>query len=337
MGFPYQSKAAGATSQEAGAKRIAVVTTSWPWSEGDPSGHFVRAEVRELRDAGAEIVVFAPQAAAGVQSEHSFSPGIDVVPVPALGAFGFPGVLARVRARPWLALGAAEFVRAGQAALRHAGPYDRVITHWAVPSAYPMVVGIDPIELAAPIEVVSHGGDVRLLEAMPGPLRTHVVSRIVERAATWRFVSETLAEQLLRSIAQRPNLVRAVRAKMVITPSPFDLPVVSTDAEALRALQGDFVVSVGRLIRTKRVDAAIRHAAQEHRRLVIVGDGPERGALERLARELGADVTFTGLVPRQRALAWIAASSELWFASEAEGSSTVLREARALGRPVREL
>ena len=112
---------------------------------------------------------------------------------------------------------------------------------------------------------------------------------------------------------------------------------MSADADALRVHQGDFVVSVGRLIRTKRVDAAIRLAAQERRRLVIVGDGPERLALEKLARDVGADVTFTGLVPRQRALAWIAASTELWFASEAEGSSTVLREARALGRPVREL
>ena len=106
MGFPYQSTGVGATAHAASAKRIAVVTTSWPWSEGDPSGHFVRAEVRDLRDAGAEIVVFAPQAAGGVQNEHSFSPGIDVVPVQALGAFGFPGVLARGRALPWLSLAA---------------------------------------------------------------------------------------------------------------------------------------------------------------------------------------------------------------------------------------
>ena len=33
--------------------RIALVTTSWPAHEGDPSGHFVRAEARELERAGA--------------------------------------------------------------------------------------------------------------------------------------------------------------------------------------------------------------------------------------------------------------------------------------------
>ena len=134
MGFPYQSKGAGATPHAARSRRIAVVTTSWPWSESDPSGHFVRAEVRTLRDAGAEVVVFAPRPAENVQGERTFSPGVDVVPMPSFGAFGFPGVFARLRERPWRVLGAAEFVRATRAALRQGGPYDRVIAHWAVPS-----------------------------------------------------------------------------------------------------------------------------------------------------------------------------------------------------------
>jgi teichuronic acid biosynthesis glycosyltransferase TuaC len=338
MGFPYQSTGAGATPHAAPKRRIAVVTTSWPWSEGDPSGHFVRAEVRALRDAGADVVVFAPRVSDGVQSERTFSPGIDVVPIPALGAFGFPGVIARVRARPWRALGAAQFVRGAQAALRHSGPYDCVIAHWAVPSVYPVLVGIDPIELACEIEVVSHGGDVRLLAAMPSPLRHYVVGRILDRTVRWRFVSEALSAELLSSIHD-PVLMRTIRERSVIAPATFEMPDVTKAANELRARHGSFVSSIGRLVATKRVDVAVRAASSEAKRLVIVGDGPERPRLERLARELGVErnVTFTGLVARDEALAWLAASTELWFASTAEGSSTVLREAHALGRPVRRL
>jgi teichuronic acid biosynthesis glycosyltransferase TuaC len=68
--------------------------------------------------------------------------------------------------------------------------------------------------------------------------------------------------------------------------------------------------------------------------LVVVGDGPERSRLEALARARGVDARFVGRVPRDEALAWIGAADVLIHASEAEGLSTVVREAEALGTPV---
>ena len=52
---------------------------------------------------------------------------------------------------------------------------------------------------------------------------------------------------------------------------------------------GDYVLSVGRLESIKRVDLAVRAMSRVRApiRLVVVGDGPERPALERLAAELG--------------------------------------------------
>jgi glycosyltransferase involved in cell wall biosynthesis len=63
---------------------------------------------------------------------------------------------------------------------------------------------------------------------------------------------------------------------------------------------GDYVLSVGRLEATKRVDLIIRalaHAPADLR-LVVVGDGPLRAQLERTAHEAGvsARVTFAGAV-----------------------------------------
>ena len=87
---------------------------------------------------------------------------------------------------------------------------------------------------------------------------------------------------------------------------------------------------------SKRVDRAIAHVAATGSAdaLVVVGDGPERASLERIARTLGVRARFVGRVAREDALAWIGAADLVLHASEAEGLSTVLREAEALGTPV---
>jgi glycosyltransferase involved in cell wall biosynthesis len=63
---------------------------------------------------------------------------------------------------------------------------------------------------------------------------------------------------------------------------------------------GDYVLSVGRLEATKRVDLIVRALAHADRRvrLIVAGEGPLRPRLEALAEEMGvADrVTFTGRV-----------------------------------------
>lgn len=95
-------------------------------------------------------------------------------------------------------------------------------------------------------------------------------------------------------------------------------------------------VVVGRLVPGKRVDLAIRSVAAAARRwrLVVLGDGPDRAALERLARELHVDVTMTGQLDREATHAAIAACDLLLHTSVAEGAPSVIREARVLGLPV---
>ena len=92
-------------------------------------------------------------------------------------------------------------------------------------------------------------------------------------------------------------------------------------------------VSVGRLVPSKKVERAIERVARSRDvdALVVVGDGPERERLERLARTLGVDARFVGTVARDEALAWIGAADQVIHASVAEGMSTVVREAEALG------
>jgi glycosyltransferase involved in cell wall biosynthesis len=71
-------------------------------------------------------------------------------------------------------------------------------------------------------------------------------------------------------------------------------------------------------------------------RLILIGEGTERGALERLARQEGvADhVEFLGPRPQPVVAEWIAAADLLCLPSHAEGSPNVVVEALASGTPV---
>lgn len=290
--------------------RVLVVTTSWPSGEGDPAGHFVRAEVRQLEREGSDVIVVAPP------------PG---------GAFGWPGVAARVRERPTRAFDAAGWV-AGAALCVRQLDVDRVVCHWALPSAWPIGCAARRGE----VEVVSHGGDVRLLTRLPSPARDRLARAIAHRAVKWRFVSEPLARALLEALDRRTaSMVEQVAE---VRPATMELPELG-DAVARRRRElgaARTAVSVGRLVTGKRVDRAIAHVAKsaDIDTLVVVGDGPERPRLERLAAELGIRALFVGAVPRNDALAWIGAADALIHASSAEGLSTVVREAEALGTKV---
>jgi glycosyltransferase involved in cell wall biosynthesis len=178
------------------------------------------------------------------------------------------------------------------------------------------------------LEVVSHGGDVRALLALPPAARAWMVDRIAARAASWRFVSGALLEDLLAALGpdERSALARVVRVEAC----PIEMPPIRVPVQWER-----YVVTVGRLVAQKRLDRAISLAGRERRRIVLVGDGPERQRLESLARERDVEARFVGKVGRREALEWMAGAEEVWMASDAEGLSTVVREAAALARPVR--
>src|SRR2546428_13480217 len=62
-------------------------------------------------------------------------------------------------------------------------------------------------------------------------------------------------------------------------------PAVDVDTFTAQRHRGDFWVYVGRLSAYKRADIAVRAFARLGMRLVVVGDGRERAALEPIARD----------------------------------------------------
>lgn len=79
--------------------------------------------------------------------------------------------------------------------------------------------------------------------------------------------------------------------KVIVTGHGIDTDFFSPDPTVAR---GGHLLSVGRLMKSKRHDIAIEVAAKTGKELRIVGNGPEEGTLVKCAETLGAHVRFLG-------------------------------------------
>jgi glycosyltransferase involved in cell wall biosynthesis len=96
--------------------------------------------------------------------------------------------------------------------------------------------------------------------------------------------------------------------------------------------------TIGRLDPVKDLATLLRALAQCSQEvqalLVIIGDGPERPALEALARELSVDSRVQFLGHRDDARQWLPACDVYVNSSVSEGVSLTILEAMAAGLPV---
>jgi glycosyltransferase involved in cell wall biosynthesis len=96
------------------------------------------------------------------------------------------------------------------------------------------------------------------------------------------------------------------------------------------------LLAVSRLVPQKGIDVAIRAlpALPDNTLLVVLGEGPERGRLEQLAREVGAErrVLLAGRVPD--VAAWLRRASVFVHPARWEGFGLAVLEAMLAGLPV---
>jgi hypothetical protein len=240
----------------------------------------------------------------------------------------------------WLA--AAQFSTALATAVRQRrAEWDAIESHWLVPSAL-AASGAAP---AHPRRAFAHSGDVALLERIPFG---HTIARRLARDGTdLCFVSADLQARFSRLCGEAGN-VGTVEALEV--PAALFAPRAAPDAALRRRLGvvAPTVLAVGRLVPIKG-HAALLHACARarasttgHRRaeVVILGDGPERARLTRLAAALEVPLRLVGTVPRAEVADWLRAADLFAHPSgrlangRTEGAPMAAREAHAVGIPV---
>jgi teichuronic acid biosynthesis glycosyltransferase TuaC len=320
--------------RDAGPK-VLVVAEFYPSRRDPVLGIWAHRQALAARDAGAQVQVLAlhrlippraslaggPANAAGVfvsilrEERAQFRDGLPVAYLP---------YISPPRERSYAGWGAwaAPAVAYGLRRLRRSFPFDLIHAHNAVPAG-------DSVRLArpsVPLVVSVHGGDV-LYTAVRSEAGAKAVARGLGAACLVLANSQGIAE-LARAHGAGETRVVHLGA---------DLPAAS------RLPRGEGIptlVTVGHLIARKRHADVVRALAvlgQKHPtlRYAIVGEGPERVALEGLSARLGVAgrVEFHGQLAPDRAVSLARRCTLFVMPSTEEAFGVAYVEAMAGGVP----
>lgn len=303
--------------------RVVFLTHNYPRWPGDLSGAFVATLATALVARGLEVRVVAPSDA-GQGGEEEIG-GVHVRRVRYASArretLAYQGTMLSALRAPggWRAL--AGLWRALRRAAREevAAGADLVHAHWWVPAGLAAPTG-------APLVVTIHGTDAALLR------RSRVARRlarpVLHRARVVTAVSRELA-----------GWVQNATGRPIVSEHVHPMPVDTRDWPWTTG--GGGAVVVARLTAQKRVHLALETTAflvscGHDVALTVVGDGPERPALERQAARLGIEpfVRFTGAVAPGDVIGHLARADLMFFPAQGEGFGLAAAEALMAGVPV---
>jgi glycosyltransferase involved in cell wall biosynthesis len=176
-----------------------------------------------------------------------------------------------------------------------------------------------------------------LSQTMRRPMKRHIARLLYPCADGVIANSQGVKDDLVTRFRMRADLVKVVY-NPTFTRDIAQRVLLAADHPWLVPGEPPVVMGAGRLTPQKDFSCLVRAFAQLRRRrscrLLILGEGPERPAIEMLARELGvaADVCLPGFIPDP--IPWMARAGVFVLSSRYEGLSNVLIEALAAGAPV---
>ena len=307
---------------------VLFLTHNFPRDGGDPAGSFILRLARAHGGEGVRVRVVAPGAKGLAAHERMGDVQVDRFRYAPrrFETLAYGGNMAEQVRDTWSArftlvgfLGA-EF-QAGVHAKRDFQP-DVVHAHWWFPNglAATWVARMSGV----PLVTTLHGTDVRMARniAVSRPAFRHVM----QQSSAVTAVSRWLAAEAQSIVSIRPPIV----APMPVATELFE---PGSRGERTRRL-----LFVGRLMPQKGVDLLVGALAllPADTGLDIVGDGPDRAALEARATELGVNgrVTFHGAVKQFALAAYYKRASALVVPSSEEGLGLVAVEAQLCETPV---
>lgn len=303
--------------------RVVFLTHNYPRWAGDVSGAFLATLAGGLVRRGVSVRVVAPSDQGKGGEEELDGIPVRRVRYASAGAetLAYRGTMQSALRAPagigalaglWRALRrAAKDEAAAGADLFHA--------HWWVPGGLALPKG-------KPSVLTVHGTDAALLRR----------SRIARTLARPVFQRATVVTTVSRELA---GWVQTGAGRFVDPGHVQAMPVDSRNHPW--SVGGGGAVVIARLTRQKRVSLAIETVAflascGHELPLTVIGDGPERPALERLVQNLGVGpfVRFTGAVASVDVPGYLAQADLMIFPAHGEGFGLVAAEALMAGVPV---
>jgi len=213
--------------------------------------------------------------------------------------------------------------------IRNGQNFDLIDAHYFYPDGVAAV--LLGRALGRPVVITARGSDLNIIAQYTIP--RWWIRWAARRADGLVAVSSGLKQRLVEIgiAAERVRVLRNGVDLALFHPSDRD-----TARRALGFTRST-LIAVGNLVALKRHSLMIEALAQLRGvELVVVGDGPERGAIETLARELGVTdrVRLLGRMPQDRLPDIYGAADLLLLVSTHEGWPNVLLESMACGTPV---
>lgn len=303
---------------------VVFLTHNYPRHPDDIAGGFLAPVATALARRGVQVCVITPSDG-GQSGEAVEAGGVRVSRVRYDAAhrerFAYGG-MQRALGSPAGLLALARMCRALRAAARVeiARGANVIHAHWWFPAGIAAPRGV-------PLVLTSHGSDAALLR----------------RSAMIRLLARPVYRQAAVVTAVSSEIAAWIEAGTGRHVEPRYVQPMPVDADRFSpSVGGGGAVVVSRLVPQKRVHLAIEAVAHLQRTrglalpLVIVGDGPERGTLERLAaeREVGTHVRFVGAVKPEDVPAYLKTADVMLFSARDEGFGLVAAEAFLAGVPV---
>jgi teichuronic acid biosynthesis glycosyltransferase TuaC len=309
--------------------KVAVVAEYYPRAADPVLGVWAHRQALAAREAGAEVQVLVlhrplPSIASvkrldlGALASAATQPHedtLDGIRVDYVRFVSPPRGNSYARWGAWAARPLARALRT----LRKEFAFDLVHAHYAVPAGDAVRRGGAADDV--PLVVSVHGGDVLYTAPRSEEGRTAVHDTLAN--ARLVLANSAWTEERCRELGARDTRVVHLGT---------DIPATGLERAAQPTL-----VTVAHLDPRKRHADVLRALAQlpDEVRYVVVGDGPERAALEALARELGVSdrVTFRGQLPPAEARAEAQRATLFVLPSVDEAFGVAYVEAMAGGTP----
>jgi L-malate glycosyltransferase len=214
---------------------------------------------------------------------------------------------------------------------------DLIHAHYAIPHATAALLARQVLDSTGrPLKVITtlHGTDITLVGNDPS--YSEIVAYSIERSDAVTAVSRSLRASTQRELG--------VRRDIAVIPNFLDCDVFRrADVPQLRRRfsrdeTARVVIHVSNFRPVKRIDAVMqvfaRIARSESARLLLVGDGPELGLVQRLGRELGVAHLVDSLGAQEAVIPLLSAADVFLLPSAQESFGLAALEAMACEVPV---
>jgi len=303
--------------------RVLTLTPFYPTASDDAAGCFTAEPLPALQKLGIRSHVIAVQPLyRAVEKPDPLSPPATWVRYPCL-----PGGIGLASAGRLLYVSLVAEVRS----IHESEPFDLIHAHAALPCGH--AASLLSRELGIPSVVTVHGLDAYFTRQVQG-----ITGGWCERVARFVYHSAARVIGISSKVVDRVAAAASGQVRMKVIYNGVDCERFHPAADES---ERTVVLSVGNLIPIKGHDLLLRALAMAQKQFPrlqcqIIGDGPERGHLQRLARELGIveRVQFLGRQNRAQVADAMRRCSMFALPSRYEGLGCVYLEAMATGKPV---